>query len=170
MRRPGTTGEGTPVSSRPVRRYTAAMKPSPAPPTARDARWTPSFNVAGAYRVALYPDAMHEAISPADTPFAIGARGLDAFDATAAMLDGVALPACGTPITESCYIDDVLHLVDVTTASVSAGGATIDVDSPDPVTLAVGVGGAVWGALGAETRPFTPNPDAPSWCPPEEVE
>lgn len=122
-------------------------------------------DIAG-YRVALYPDGDGVATSRVDRPIAVGGRGLDGFDPAAVTFNGSALSDCPPNPSASCVDADTILLVDVAAGSLEAGTATIDVDAQQPTTVRLGVAGAGWGSL-AEPSTFAPNPDAPSWCPPE---
>lgn len=127
-------------------------------------------DVAGRYRVALYPDDDGMAVSASEEPFAVGSRQTGELDfAAQASWNGTALPAC-TPNPMASCLDSATQtvlLVDVSSGSLESGGGTVDIDSPQPVTVRVGIGRAGWGEV-AEATSYSPNPDAPSWCPPEE--
>jgi alpha-glucosidase (family GH31 glycosyl hydrolase) len=131
---------------------------------AADAQVTDLTDVEGRYRVALYPDSDGAASSRSDMPFAVGGRDLAGFDPASATFGGTALSDCtGNPM-ESCIDGDTVLLIDVQTGTLEAGSATIDVDSPEPVTIRIGIAGTAWGEL-AEPTTYAPNPDAPTWCP-----
>ncbi len=119
------------------------------------------------YRVALYPDADGAAITAGDSPVLVGAANLDGWDVSSATFDGAALPGCEEPVTGSCVGGETVTLVDVVAGRLEVGSATIDLDAEGPVVVTLGIAGSAWAEWASPTG-FTPNPDAESWCRPEE--
>lgn len=152
-----------PVYVRPGRALVLTAEPAESFYGATDGETTNLADVQSRFRVALYPDSAGSASSGPGLPLTVSATGLTAFNAVTASLNGNPLPACTDPISTSCTDGIVVWLVDVTTATLEAGG-TIDVSADTSMTAVIGVGGAAWGDSSTPTS-YAPNPDAPSWCP-----
>ncbi|MFN7972180.1 MAG: glycoside hydrolase family 31 protein [Acidobacteriota bacterium] len=104
-------------------------------------------DVAGRFRLALYPDA-GGTLRPADVGAAVvSGQGFTAmpFDWSGSLLDGQPLPDCSQTIGQnrSCASSDHVRLVG-STLTLSKGGATLTIASPSVQEYTIGIAGAAW--------------------------
>ncbi len=122
-------------------------------------------DVAGWYRLALYPDAAGATRPTPVDDATVTAAGLTTRpDFTAATANGAPLPACASaPATASCADPDGLRLV-AFTGVVHLGAAQLTVTGPAPARLDVRWAGEAWGDLAAATPLTDLHPDIPPPC------
>lgn len=122
-------------------------------------------DVAGDYRLALYPTADGSLTTTDVAGTAIsGAVPLDA-DWSAATVDGAPVSACGDSGAEvTCLLAPDTLVVVAASATVEVGGQTLEIAGAEARTWRLAIAGAAWGEL-TEPTPLTElSPDIPPPC------
>lgn len=131
---------------------------------ATDPEVTDLDDVAGFFRVALYPDRAGSVIPSQVGKATISVEGLSpSSDWQNTQLDGASVLPCADEPTPPCATADTL-LLSASNAQLQLGDATITIESTDEQTYLFGIGKAGWGEL-SETPPITDlDPPFESYC------
>jgi sulfoquinovosidase len=127
---------------------------------------TDQRSVAGAYRLALYPDTDGALRETTVGQARVSGQGWtsSSFADQATSVNGEALPACGMESEgRSCREEDGVRLVGARLV-LTSGSGRLEIEGTETQTYRIGFGGAIWRPYDAPTSVTDLNPQTSSYC------